>query len=97
MAIQQVVPVSLTLVGDGTSTTFKYVISQTFALNFSTAATRVMTSTNTPNGVSATSNLGHVTASLDPSSPKKLVLTFSTAPVNGVQGEVNINLFYNSQ
>lgn len=97
MAIQQVVPISLTLMGDGTSTTFKYVISQLFALNLSSAVAKVMTSTNVPNGVSATSNLGHVTASLDSSSPKKLVLTFTAAPASGVQGEVNVNLFYNSQ
>lgn len=93
MAIQQVVPITLTLVGDGTSTTFKYTISSLFAVTTSSTL-KVLSSGNIPNGVSATSSLGHVTASMFSG---KLQLTFTTAPAAGQQGEVNVNLFYVSQ
>ena len=94
MAIQQVVPISLTLVGDGTSTTFKYTISSLFAVTTANSNLKLLASGNIPNGVSATSSLGHVTASMFSG---KLQLTFTSAPAAGVQGEVNINLFYVSQ
>ena len=97
MAIQQVVPITLLLVGDGTSTTFKYTIASLFGFSSKDDLFHVMSTTNVASGVSATSNMGHVVASLTTDSPKKVLLTFSTAPVNGVQGQVNINLFYNSQ
>lgn len=96
MAIQQVVPISLTLMGDGTSTTFKYVIAQLFAVNASENL-KVVAFSNVPSGVSAASNLGHVVASLTNTNPKQVLLTFNTAPAAGIQGEVNVNLFYNSQ
>lgn len=97
MAIQQVVPITLTLMGDGTSTTFKYVISQLFAINFNHPSVRNISSTNVPNGVSATSNLGHVNASIVGTTTKSLQLTFTAAPPVGAQGDININFFYNSQ
>jgi|SRR5271170_2346146 len=97
MAIQQVVPITLLLVGDGTSTTFKYAISQIFGFSSKDDLFHVMTTTNVATGVSASSSLGHVVASLTTDTPKKVLLTFSTAPPAGVQGQVNINLFYTSQ
>lgn len=93
MAIQQVVPISLTLVGDGNSTIFKYTISQLFAVS-TNPNFKVISSGTLPSGVSATSSLGHVQASMVNG---KLVLTFTTAPAAGLQGEVNVNLFYLSQ
>ncbi len=97
MAIQQVVPITILLVGDGTSTTFKYAISQLFGFSSSDDLFHIMSSTNVANGVAATCNLGHVVASLTTDNPKKVLLTFSTAPPLGVQGQVNINLFYSTQ
>lgn len=97
MAIQQVVPITLLLVGDGTSTTFKYAVSQLFGFSSKDDLFHVMSSSNVASGVSAASSLGHVTASLTTDSPKKVLLTFATAPPAGVQGQVNINLFYNTQ
>lgn len=97
MSIQQVVPITLLLVGDGTSLTFKYAISQLFGFSSADNLFHVVSTSNVASGVAATSSLGHVTASLTTDSPKKILLTFSSAPPAGVQGQVNINLFYNTQ
>jgi len=95
VGIQQVVPFSIILVGDGVTTTFKYTPSQLFAVNFAGPNYRTIYSAATPSAVTAmSSTLGHVTASL---SSGKIQLIFSTPPPNGLQAEVNINLFFVSQ
>jgi hypothetical protein len=97
MAIQQVVQVTFTLQGDGTSTTFKYAPSQMFALT-ANGSDKLLSVSTTPTSCSAVSDFpGHITASVLSGSPAKIQLVFSQAPPNNKRGTVIVSLFFATQ
>ena len=95
MAIQQVVPVTINLQGDGVSTIFKYSLSSLFAVTLENPNVKVLNSINMPSAVSASGSFGiAITAAMVSG---KIQLTFASAPAAGQQGTVTINLMYSSQ
>jgi hypothetical protein len=94
MAIQQIVQLSLTLQGDGTTKVFRYTPSQLFAAKTNDGSQLLSLST-TPSSITAVSNMGgSIAASM---SSGKFVLTFSQAPVSGKIGTVILTLGFVSQ
>jgi hypothetical protein len=103
MAIQQATTAQFLLQGDGTSTVFTYAWNKLFQLSVSAEpeapgfAAQVINSNTLPTSVSLLqqdNNLPVCTPSLD--SFGNLVLTFASAIGNGVQGNVIVNVFFNS-
>jgi hypothetical protein len=97
MSLQQVVNITFVLMGDGTTTTFKYAPSQMFAFSME-GSDRLVSSSTAPTSCSAVSDFpGHITASVLGGSPSKFQLVFNTAPANGQRGTVIVSLFFASQ
>lgn len=96
MAIQQTIPIDLYLTGDGTSTSFTYSFTKLFALLFDTGGVIVnpntIPSSATVIGFNAT--LPTPTTSLDGFG--NLIVTFASAPGNGVSGEITVQLSFAS-
>lgn len=96
MAIQQTVGASITLVGDGVSTVFKYHLNQLFSLNL-----------NGPQLINPNASLSNVTAFIvsgfsglvvtGSSSGGEMILTFSAAPPMNAVGLVDLSLLFDSQ
>lgn len=95
MAIQQIVPITINLQGDGTSTVFKYTPTSFFAVTATDPNLKFISLTTTPTSVTAFGSFGIVITSAMVSG--KIVLTFASAPANGQQGTVTINFAFNSQ
>lgn len=95
MAIQQVVTIQITLVGDGVSTVFTYVFNKLFDI---TLTGDVLIDANTlPTAAEVSyvaSNLPPATAAIDGSG--NLVITFDSAPGVGVSGPITVLLFFAS-
>jgi hypothetical protein len=97
MALQQVVDITFVLMGDGTTTTFKYAPSQMFALT-TDGNSKLVSSSTAPTSCSAVSDFpGHITASILGGSPSKFQLVFGTAPANNKRGTVIVSLFFASE
>jgi hypothetical protein len=90
--IQQIVPINITLLGDGSSTVFKHRINQLFSLGMTDGS--ILNNAETqPSSVSVRTVLdGSVTVQ-----GGSLEITFNTAPANGQLVRVNLLLHFNGQ
>lgn len=95
MALQQVVTIQLNMLGDGVSTVFTYSFNKLFDITLN--GDSVINPSTLPSSVAVTSvsgTLPSAVGSLD--SNGNLIITFSSAPGNGVSGVVTVQLFFAS-
>jgi hypothetical protein len=100
MAIQQSVNVTLTLIGDGSSTAFTYAFNRLFELIIDSGAELV-----SPATVPSSAVVGQINGFTNSGTPSavasldgfgNLVITFSAALANGDIGTVGVQLLFNS-
>ena len=95
MAIQHIVPIILSLLGDGTSTTFTFRIRDLYALTLN--GPTVLVNANTTPSAAVFNNSDFGSAQVSILGGDRLKVEFATAPGNGSQGQISLSFLFASE
>jgi hypothetical protein len=95
MALQQIVPITITLVGDGTSTAYTYNLSK-LPVVAAAGYNRILNLYTLPTSVTYDSVDSSVAGSASIDASGNLVITLNSALANNVSADITVDLFFAS-